>query len=82
MMYEMKYLIHPIHEEYAGEALLLSPRSFRGAADAEPSFAWSDGRKGVMLSFSSAVRCGSSIQRESDVIPFPFYLINTVLYSG
>lgn len=91
MMYEMKYLIHRIHEECAEEALLLSPRSFKRAADAEPSFAWSDGRKGVMLSFSSAVRCGLSIQDRVRFYPFPilsniycpiFCLVTSIEFKG
>lgn len=57
----MKYLIHPIDEECAEEALLLSPRSFKQVPDAEPSFALGNGRKGVMLSFLSAVRYGTCI---------------------
>lgn len=61
MMYEMKYLIQPIHEECAEEALPLSPRSFKQVCDAEPSFYWSNGRKGVMLSFLSAVRYDTSV---------------------
>lgn len=65
MMYEMKYLIHPVREEWAEGALLLSPHGFKQVPDAEPSFAWSNVRKGVMLS-GMALR-----YRETQILSLP-----------